>query len=64
MLFAAGNRNALADVLAQLLDAAWRLRALGEAAAQRAATAHHWTAAAAGYRRLYESVLADARRRY
>lgn len=64
MLFAAGNRKALVDVLAQLLEAAWRLRALGEAAAQRAATAHHWTAAAAGYRNLYESVLADARRRY
>jgi glycogen synthase len=62
MLFAAGSHRSLADVLAQLLAETWRLRALGQAAAQRAASAHHWTAAAAGYRRLYESVLAGARR--
>lgn len=63
MLFAAGSRKALVDVLAQLLAEDWRVRALGQAAAQHAAAAHHWTAAAAGYRRLYESVLAEAPRR-
>jgi hypothetical protein len=61
MLFAAGSRMALGDILAQLLDQTWRLRSLGQAAMQCIASTHSWTAAAAGYRRLYESVLADAR---
>jgi hypothetical protein len=61
MLFAAGSRMALGDILAQLLDQTWRLRSLGQAAMQCIASTHCWTAAAAGYRRLYESVLADAR---
>jgi glycogen synthase len=61
MLFAAGSRKALADVLAQLLDETPRLRALGQAAAQCVAATHNWTSSAARYRRLYESVLADAR---
>lgn len=63
MLFTAGSRQSLAETLAQLLDERWRLRPLGEAAMQYAAGAHTWTAAAAGYRRLYESVLAEARGR-
>jgi len=62
MLFAAGSRKALADVLAQLLEAPWRLRPLGQAAAQCIAATHDWTSAAARYRRLYETVLSDARR--
>jgi glycosyltransferase involved in cell wall biosynthesis len=61
MLFAAGSGMALVDVLAQLLDDPARLRALGQAAARAAAVAHNWTVAAAGYRRLYAAVLADAR---
>jgi hypothetical protein len=63
MLFAAGSRQSLAEVLVQLLDEPWRLRPLGEAAVEAIAGAHTWTVAAAGYRRLYESVLADARGR-
>jgi len=63
MLFAAGSRPSLAETLTQLLDAPWRLRPLGEAAMDAIAGAHTWTAAAAGYRRLYETVLADARGR-
>jgi glycosyltransferase involved in cell wall biosynthesis len=62
MLFAAGSRAALVDVLAQLLEHTCRLRALGLAAARSAAT-HDWTATATRYRRLYETILADARRR-
>lgn len=62
MLFAAGSRPALADVLAQLLDAPHRLRALGQAAARCAAATHDWPATAARYRSLYEAVLADAGR--
>jgi glycosyltransferase involved in cell wall biosynthesis len=61
MLFAAGSRQALADVLAQLLDERYRLRPLGLAAARCIAATHNWTSAAAAYRRLYESVLADVR---
>jgi glycosyltransferase involved in cell wall biosynthesis len=61
MLFAAGSRQALADVLARLLDGTYRLRPLGQAAAQCIAATHNWTAAAARYRRLYASVLADVR---
>lgn len=63
MLFEAGSRKSLVEVLAPLLDQPWRRRPLGQAAVQCIASAHHWTAAAAGYRRLYESVLADARGR-
>lgn len=61
MLFAAGSRRALADALAQLLDERYRLRPLGQAAARCIAATHGWTSAAARYRRLYESVLADVR---
>jgi glycosyltransferase involved in cell wall biosynthesis len=61
MLFAAGSRRALADALAQLLDERYRLRPLGQAAARCIAATHSWTSAAARYRRLYESVLADVR---
>jgi glycosyltransferase involved in cell wall biosynthesis len=63
MLFAAGSRQSLVERLAQLLDERWRLRPLGRAAMQCIAGTHTWTAAAAGYRRLYESVLAEARGR-
>jgi hypothetical protein len=63
MLFAAGSRKSLVEILAQLLDQTWRLRRLGQAAMQFTASTHTWTAAACGYRRLYESVLADARGR-
>jgi glycosyltransferase involved in cell wall biosynthesis len=62
MLFTAGSGMSLVDVLAQLLDDAARLRALGRAAAHAVADTHNWTATAAGYRRLYAAVLADARR--
>jgi len=63
MLFAAGSRQSLHDTLARLLDERWRLPPLGQAAVDAIAGAHTWTAAAAGYRRLYETVLADARGR-
>jgi glycosyltransferase involved in cell wall biosynthesis len=63
MLFAAGSRAALVDVLAQLLEHGCRLRALGLAAARSVAATHDWTATATRYRRLYETVLADTRRR-
>jgi hypothetical protein len=62
MLFAAGSRKSLVETLAPLLDEPWRRRPLGQAAMQCIAGTHHWAAAAGGYRRLYESVLADARR--
>ena len=61
MLFAAGSGMSLVDVLAQLLGDTARLRALGQAAARAVAASHNWTATAAGYRRLYAAVLADAR---
>ena len=61
MLFAAGSGMSLVDVLARLLDDPVRLRALGQAAAHAVAASHNWTATAAGYRRLYAAVLADAR---
>jgi glycosyltransferase involved in cell wall biosynthesis len=63
MLFAAGSAMSLVDVLAQLLGDTARLRALGHAAAHAVAATHNWTATAAGYRRLYAAVLADARAR-
>jgi len=63
MLFAAGSRAALVDVLGQLLEQTCRLRALGLAAARSVAATHDWTATATRYRRLYETILADARRR-
>jgi glycosyltransferase involved in cell wall biosynthesis len=63
MRFAAGSRQSLAEALAQLLDSPWRLRSFGRAAMDAIAGAHTWAAAAAGYRSLYESVLADARGR-
>jgi glycosyltransferase involved in cell wall biosynthesis len=63
MLFAAGSRSALVDVLAQLLVQTCRLRALGLAAARSVAATHDWTATATRYRRLYETILADTRRR-
>jgi hypothetical protein len=63
MLFAAGSRQSLAETLKQLLDEPWRRPLLGQAAMDAIAGAHTWTAAAAGYRRLYESVLADTRGR-
>jgi glycosyltransferase involved in cell wall biosynthesis len=62
MLFAAGSRAALVDVLAQVLEQTCRLRALGLAAARSVAATHDWTATATRYRRLYETVLAEARR--
>jgi glycogen synthase len=63
MLFAAGSRAALVDVLAQLLEQTCRQRALGLAAARSVAATHDWTATATRYRRLYETILADTRRR-
>jgi hypothetical protein len=60
MLFAAGSGMSLVDVLAPLLGDTARLRALGQAAAHTVAATHNWTATAAGYRRLYAAVLADA----
>ena len=63
MLFAAGSRQSLAETLTQLLAEPSRLGLLGQAAMDAIAGAHTWAAAAAGYRRLYESVLADARGR-
>jgi glycosyltransferase involved in cell wall biosynthesis len=63
MLFAAGSRAALVDVLAQLLEQTCRLRALGLAAARSAAATHDWTATATRYRRLYETILMETRRR-
>jgi hypothetical protein len=62
MLFAAGSRAALVDVLAQLLEQTCRLRALGLAAARSVAATRDWTATATRYRRLYETILADTRR--
>jgi len=62
MLFQAGSRKALAEVLLGLLQRPERRRALGMAAASHAAARHSWPAAAASYRRLYQHVLADQRR--
>jgi glycogen(starch) synthase len=62
MLFQAGSRKALAAVLLGLLERPERRRALGMAAASHAAACHSWPATAAGYRRLYQHVLADQRR--
>lgn len=57
MLFHAGSRAALAEMLLGLLDCPERQRALGTAAAICAASRHSWTVTAASYRRLYEDVL-------
>lgn len=62
MLFPAGSGVALMKVLEQLLDERRRLRLLGQAASAVIAARHSWTAAATGYRRLYEAVLTDAGR--
>lgn len=61
MLFRAGSRSELAATLLGLLDQPERLRALGSAAAQRAASQHSWSVTAARYRCLYEHVLAGHR---
>ncbi|QJE02295.1 glycosyltransferase [Massilia forsythiae] len=62
MLFRAGSRHALAETLARLLARPALLPALGQAAAAQAAAQHSWPATAARYRRLYQDVLAQARR--
>lgn len=61
MLFRAGSRSALAAALLGLLDRPERRRALGQAAAARAASQHNWSVTASRYRRLYEQVLAAHR---
>lgn len=61
MLFRAGSRSELASALLGLLDRPERLRALGSAAAERAASQHSWSVTAARYRCLYEHVLAGQR---
>jgi glycogen(starch) synthase len=62
LLFSAGSRHALLDVLLGLLERPERRRALGIAAAAFIAARHNWTTAASCYRRLYQAVLADAGR--
>ena len=62
MLFPAGSRKALAEVLSGLLDRPERRRALGMAAAACAAARHSWPATAACYRQLYASVLSNHQR--
>lgn len=59
LLFQAGNVRALADTLLGLLESPARRGALGTAAARCVAARHSWEIAASGYRRLYDSVLAD-----
>jgi len=61
MLFRAGSRGELATTLLALLDRPERLRALGRAAAERAASQHSWSMTATRYRCLYEQVLAGRR---
>lgn len=63
MLFRAGSRSELAATLLGLLDRPERQRALGSAAAERAASQHSWSMTAARYRCLYEHVLAEQRHR-
>jgi glycosyltransferase involved in cell wall biosynthesis len=60
MLFPAGCGVALIKILKELLGARRGSGVLGEAASAVIAARHSWTAAAAGYRRLYEAVLTDA----
>lgn len=62
MLFPAGCGVALIKVLRELLAERGRLRLMGQAASAVIAARHSWTAAASGYRRLYEAVLTDAAR--
>jgi glycogen(starch) synthase len=59
MLFPAGNRKALAEVLLGLLERPARRRALGVSAAAFAASRLTWAVTAAGYRRLYQQVLVE-----
>ena len=61
VLFQAGSRSGLAAALLGLLDRPERRRALGHAAAARAASQHSWPVTAARYRCLYEHVLAGRR---
>jgi glycosyltransferase involved in cell wall biosynthesis len=63
MLFTAGSKSALFDALLGLLERPLRLHALGTAAAALAASRHSWAMTAASYRRLYETVLEEQRRR-
>jgi glycosyltransferase involved in cell wall biosynthesis len=63
VLFSAGSRSALLDALLGLLERPLRLNALGTAAAALAASRHSWAMTAASYRRLYQTVLDDQRRR-
>jgi glycosyltransferase involved in cell wall biosynthesis len=63
ILFGAGSGVALLDALLRLLAEPARLPALGRAAAGFVARERSWEATAARYRRLYEAVLAEHRRR-
>ena len=62
-LFDAGSGVALLDALLRLLTEPARLPALGRAAAAHVARERSWEATAVRYRRLYEAVLAEHRRR-
>jgi len=59
MLFRAGSRKALAEVLLGLLERPERRRALGVSAAAFAASRHTWAVTASSYRRLYQQVLVE-----
>lgn len=63
ILFGAGSGVALHDALTRLLDEPWRLPALGRAAAAFVARQRSWAATAARYRRLYELLVTEHRRR-
>jgi glycosyltransferase involved in cell wall biosynthesis len=63
MLFQAGSRSALVDAIGGLLDAPWRLAALGAEAAAFVDSRRNWNLTAARYRHMYERVLADSRGR-
>jgi glycosyltransferase involved in cell wall biosynthesis len=63
MLFQAGSRSALVDAIGGLLDAPWRLAALGTEAAAFVDSRRNWNLTAARYRHMYERLLADSRAR-
>jgi glycosyltransferase involved in cell wall biosynthesis len=63
ILFQAGSRKALVEAIAALLDDPRRLAPLGIAAASFVDSRRSWNLTAARYRRLYETVLAESRRR-
>jgi glycosyltransferase involved in cell wall biosynthesis len=63
ILFQAGSRSALVDAIAGLLAEPRRLAMLGIEAAAFIDSRRSWSLTAARYRRLYEHVLAENRRR-